>query len=320
MRHPLVLLALLVGFLPGHLPAASRPSAASLIEHFGMQQIPQEGPWFTSTYTSPDVLGPSVLPQRYGGPRAFGSAIVALVTQQDFSALHRLRTDEIWHYYGGDPLELLILYPDGKSASVVLGPDVLGGQRPQFVVPRGAWQGARPLGKGADSYTLFGDTLAPGFEYTDFEMGYRDELQKAYPDRATQIAALTRREFTTRPLQAYSVGKIPAVDMSPGLKLREVVGRVASAHSERCSVAYFTLEAGRHTATSLNRTAEEYFVITEGTGSVRVGSQEVAVEPGSVVVIPPEAPHSLRAAETAGLHFYAISAPAFTPEDYVVVE
>ena len=165
-----------------------------------MERIPAEGPWFSLTYQSADTLSPASLPERYHGtPHAAGSAIYALETAQDFSALHRLQTDEIWHFYGGSPIEMLLLYPDGHDETVILGADVLAGQHPQFVVPRGVWQGSRPVSEAPDTYSFFGDTLAPGFEYADFEIGYRDELQKAYPKAAEKIARLTRAEFIARP-------------------------------------------------------------------------------------------------------------------------
>jgi predicted cupin superfamily sugar epimerase len=184
---------------PSFAVAAPRPTAAALIQHFAMAQVPQEGPWFTLTYTSDDMLPLAALPRRYDGPRAAGSAIIGLITRTEFSAMHRLKTDEMWHYYGGDPLHMLVLHPDGRGEEVVLGSDVLGGQKLQYVVPRGCWQGAMPAGTGADTYSLFGDTLAPGFAYADFEMGYRRELQQAYPRFAAAIAQLTRKEFVTRP-------------------------------------------------------------------------------------------------------------------------
>ena len=344
MKYPVLLLMLFCGLTTeqanAQTSAAPRPSAAALIKHFNMARIPQEGPWFVLTYNSPDVLARGTLPERYDGPRSAGSAIIALVTTTDFSAMHRLKTDEMWHYYGGDPLEMLILHPNGNGEVVVLGPDVLAGQKLQYVVPRGSWQGARPRGKGRDSYAIFGDTLAPAFEYSDFEMGYRDELQKAYPHQAALIERLTRKEFLTRPQPAaadtrasaaavqetvspsspmvVAVDQLKTVQASPGLDLAEVVGRIAAAHSERCSVAYFTLAAGARTSTSLNKEAEEYFLVTEGTGTVRVGAGEMTVAPGSLVVIPPRAEHSLQAGPSGSLHFYAISAPAFSPEDYVV--
>jgi uncharacterized protein len=336
MKHAVPLLILLGGLTTEHLHAAPRPTAAELIKHFNMARIPQEGPWFTLTYSSSDTLPHAALPQRYDGSRVAGSAIIAIITKAEFSAMHRLKTDEVWHFYGGDPLQLLVLHPNGSGEVVVLGPDVLAGQKLQYVVPRGSWQGSMPLGKGQDRYSTIGDTLAPSFDYSDFEMGYRTELQQAYPRYAGLIAQLTRSEFRIRPSTvaatppapmpgsqdaaplAVSVDQLKTVEASPGLSLAEVVGRVATAHSERCSIAAFTLEAGKRSATSFNKEAEEYFIVTEGTGTVRVGARETTVIPGSVVIVPPRAEHSLQAGSAGSLHFYAVSAPAFAPEDYVV--
>jgi len=336
MKRQVLLLILLGSLATECLYAAPRPTADALIKHFNMQRIPQEGPWFTLTYSSADTLPRGALPGRYDGPRAAGSAIIAIITKYEFSAMHRLKTDEVWHYYGGDPLQLLILRPNGSAEVVVLGSDVLRGQKLQYVVPRGSWQGSIPLGKGRDSYSIIGDTLAPSFDYSDFEMGYRADLQQAYPGYAGLIAQLTRQEFLIRPKNrvasspaptpggqeaaplSVSVDQLKTVQASPGLALAEVVGRVAGAHSERCSIAAFTLEAGKRSASSFNKEAEEYFIVTEGTGTVRVGSRETAVVPGTVVVVPPRAEHWLQAGSAGNLHFYAISAPAFRPEDYVV--
>jgi predicted cupin superfamily sugar epimerase len=193
-----LLLILCAGLATGPLSAAPRPTAQALIEHFKMTRIPQEGPWFTLTWRSEETLPRSALPDRYDGPRPAGTAIIGIITRTDFSAMHRLKTDEMWHYYGGDPLELLVLHPEGTGEVVVLGPDVLAGQKLQYVVPRGSWQGARPIGDKSDAYSLFGDTLAPGFEYADFEMGYRDELQRIYRVHSAAIARLTRQEFARR--------------------------------------------------------------------------------------------------------------------------
>lgn len=203
LTRPFVLLgwAALGLSLASPAPAAEPTGMAGrLIAHFKMERIPVEGPWFTLTYVSADALAPGGLPARYEQvAHKAGSAIYALETAADFSALHRLKTDEIWHYYSGAPLEMLLLYPDGRDETVIVGPDVFDGQSPQFVVPQGVWQGSRPMSDAPDAYTLFGDTLAPGFEYTDFEIGYRDELQKAYPKAAAKIAELTRAEHATRP-------------------------------------------------------------------------------------------------------------------------
>jgi predicted cupin superfamily sugar epimerase len=181
-------------------PFNPKPGGAAqrLIQHFKMEKIPAEGPWFTSTYRSQDVLDASGLPGRYSGSRVAGTAIYAVQTKEDFSAIHKLATDEIWHFYGGDPREMLLLYPDGHGELAVIGPDVFKGQRSQFVVPRDVWQGSMPTGSGSEGYSFFGNTLAPGFEFDDFEMGYRDELQAKFPRFAEQIAQLTRAEFVTR--------------------------------------------------------------------------------------------------------------------------
>jgi predicted cupin superfamily sugar epimerase len=172
--------------------------ARKLIEQLHMEKIPVEGAWFKVTYASPDRLPAGALPARYGAPRRAGTAIYALVTREDFSAMHRLRTDEIWHFYLGDPIELLLLHPDGRDEVVILGADLAAGQQPQFTVPAGVWMGARPVPATADAYALFGCTLAPGFDDADFEPGYRDELARAYPARCKLIGQLTRAEHAQR--------------------------------------------------------------------------------------------------------------------------
>ncbi|MEJ1974289.1 MAG: cupin domain-containing protein [Lacunisphaera sp.] len=173
--------------------------AARLIEHLKMEKIPVEGCWFTVTYTSPIKIAGEALPARYGSSRTAGGAIYALVTREDFSGMHQLKTDEVWHFYAGDPIELLLLHPDGKAEVVVLGPDVLAGQHPQYTVPAGVWMGARPVKASADAYGFFGTTMAPGFDYGDFEVGYRDELQAKYPAQRELIAALTRSGQAVKP-------------------------------------------------------------------------------------------------------------------------
>jgi hypothetical protein len=96
----------------------------------------------------------------------------------------------VYHFYLGDPVELLLLFPDGAGRRVVLGPDILHGQQVQFVAPRGVWQGSRLLPGGR--FALLGTTMAPGFDPTDYEGGRRHELLARYPDHAALIRALTR--------------------------------------------------------------------------------------------------------------------------------
>jgi len=121
-----------------------------------------------------------------------GTAIYYLVTAapDGFSALHRLPTDEIYHFYLGDPVEQLLLHPDGRTEIIVLGQDIAAGQRVQHVAPRDTWQGTR-LRDGGD-WALLGTTMAPGFDISDYEAGDRGVLSAAYPHEAARIAALTR--------------------------------------------------------------------------------------------------------------------------------
>jgi predicted cupin superfamily sugar epimerase len=120
-------------------------------------------------------------------------------TEADFSAMHRLQTDEVWHFYGGAPIDMLLLYPDGHGRKITLGTNVLAGELPQFTVPHGVWQGSAPRGTSERTYSFAGDQLSPGFDYADFEMGYRDALERAYPAFTRDIQRLTRVEFATSP-------------------------------------------------------------------------------------------------------------------------
>ncbi len=167
-------------------------TAADLIAHLRLQPLPVEGGYFRQTYCSPESLPGASLPPRYGAPRPFGTAIYYLLTSEadSFSALHRLLTDEVYHFYLGDPVEMLLLHRDGGSQRVLLGPDVLNGQELQFVAPRGSWQGSRLVDGG--QFALLGTTMAPGFDAGDFELGRREDLLARYPDRAGLIRALTR--------------------------------------------------------------------------------------------------------------------------------
>ncbi|EFL40515.1 cupin domain-containing protein [Streptomyces fungicidicus] len=153
-----------------------------LVAHYGLEPIPREGGRFRQTWSGP--ARPDGRPE--------GTAIVALLTDApgDFSALHRLPADEIWHFYLGDPLRLLLLAPDGTAREPVLGPDVLGGQHLQLTVPAGTWMGARVAAGGA--WSFFGCTMAPGFTYEGYEHGDRAELTARHPERAALIAELSR--------------------------------------------------------------------------------------------------------------------------------
>ena len=313
--------------------AAPIGPAKRLIEHFKMEKIPVEGAWFHVTYGSKDTIPAAALPARYGSPRVAGTAIYALATREDFSAMHRLKTDEVWHYYLGDPLELLLLHPDGRGEVVVLGPDVFAGQHPQYTVPAGVWMGGRPAKATPEAYTFFGCTMAPGFDYGDFETAYRDELERDYPAWAKLIGELMRAEQATRPKAApvpevkkaaektvFEPDAVPPFTMAPGVVLRELIGRVGQARTERVSVARFLLQTGKTSGESYSKVGEEFFLIIAGRGTAMVAGENTPVQAGAVVVMRPGVAHSLTAAADSTLEFYAITSPAFSPDDYVPVK
>jgi predicted cupin superfamily sugar epimerase len=163
------------------------PSAEELIRHLGLAPHPKEGGFFRETYRAAEAS--SALPSRYQGPRSASTAIYYLLTPTTYSALHRLQTDEVFHFYLGDPVRMLQLDADGNGRTVVLGQDVLHGQQLQLVVPRGVWQGSCLEPGGA--FALLGCTVAPGFEYIDYESGDRQALLTQYPAFADMIRRLT---------------------------------------------------------------------------------------------------------------------------------
>jgi predicted cupin superfamily sugar epimerase len=167
-------------------------NADLIIELLGLVPLPEEGGLFRQTYRAAEVIPAAALPPRYGAPRRLSTAIYYLLTDDpdSFSALHRLKTDEIYHFYLGDPVEMLLLHPDGRNERVVLGQDLAAGQRVQIVVPVGSWQGSRLIRGGR--YALLGTSMAPGYEKEDFELGSREALLRDYPDQAEFIWALTR--------------------------------------------------------------------------------------------------------------------------------
>jgi hypothetical protein len=165
-------------------------TADQVIEALQLKPLPGEGGYYAETYRSPQMIPASQLAGRYGGDRCAGTAIFYLLTPDTSSALHKLPGDEIFHFYLGDPVEMLQLHPDGSGRRIVLGTDILGDMLPQVVVPGGAWQGSRLRPGGA--FALMGTTMAPGFEFADYTGANRDELAARYPQFAGMIAELTR--------------------------------------------------------------------------------------------------------------------------------
>jgi predicted cupin superfamily sugar epimerase len=163
--------------------------AQQLIAALGLQPLPQEGGYYRETYRGAERLSAAALPSRYGRDKPAATAIYYLLTPDTCSALHRLPTDEIFHFYLGSPVEMLRLWPDGRGELVVLGPDVLAGQSPQTVVPCGVWQGSMLIPGG--EFALLGTTMAPGFDFADYEPADRAVLIRLYPQFAERIEHLT---------------------------------------------------------------------------------------------------------------------------------
>ena len=167
-------------------------TADEIIEFLSLQPLPVEGGYFRQSYRASESISANALPARYGRDKPICTAIYYLLTSDpdSFSALHRLPSDEIYHFYLGDPVEMLVLYPNGESAVVGLGPDLRAGQRVQFVVPAGVWQGSRLAAGG--TFALLGTTMAPGYDEADYTGGERGALSERYPDRGDLIRELTR--------------------------------------------------------------------------------------------------------------------------------
>ena len=157
------------------------PEVEALIEHYKLEPLPVERTLFRSTYRSG---------QEYGDGKPWCNAIIALYCDEprSVSLFHKLPVDELWHFYSGDPLRLVLLYPDGSSKDVIMGNDPLKGQLVQFIVPAGVWQAGHMLSGGR--YSLFGCTMAPGFTDDMFEGGVCDQLIELYPDRVNDINML----------------------------------------------------------------------------------------------------------------------------------
>jgi uncharacterized protein len=149
-----------------------------------------EGGFYKETYRSDEDLSKEILPTRYYGPRCFGTCIYYLLTKETFSMIHRIKSDEIFHFYLGDPVEMLNLFPDGKGKVITIGSDLINGMIPQVIVEKGVWQGA--CLKEGGKFALLGTTVAPGFDFNDFEVGKQKNILSEYPEFKEIIKKLTK--------------------------------------------------------------------------------------------------------------------------------
>lgn len=163
--------------------------AQKIIEMFDLKPLPQEGGFYKESYRSDDKILKQALPERYSGDKNFGTAIYYLLTPETKSLMHRLTSDEIFHFYLGDSVEMLQLFPDSSGKIITLGSNITQGHLVQVLVPNATWQGMRLRPGG--SHALMGTTMAPGFNFDDFELGSRRNLVEQYPDFKDQIIKLT---------------------------------------------------------------------------------------------------------------------------------
>jgi predicted cupin superfamily sugar epimerase len=157
------------------------PKIKALIDHYHLTPLPIEGTLFVRTYCSTD---------EYESGKPVGTAMIGLYCDEPLSRslFHKLKYDEVWHFYGGDPLRLVLLHPDGSSKDVIMGNDPLNGQLVQFTIPAGVWQAGHMIQGGL--YSLYGCTVAPGFTDDIFEAVTREHLLPLYPDRVEDINKL----------------------------------------------------------------------------------------------------------------------------------
>lgn len=160
-----------------------------LVEKLGLSPHP-EGGFYKETYRSKEEIPKKALYPGFSGDRSYATAIYFLLTAGNFSAWHKINSDEGWHFYEGDGLRVHMLSPKGEYSYFDLGLDLASGQQPQFYVPRGYYFASEVLDGGA--YALVGCTVAPGFDFSEFELPSRANMLDLYPKHAQVIKALTR--------------------------------------------------------------------------------------------------------------------------------
>lgn len=162
----------------------------TIIEKYRLQPHP-EGGYFLQTYQSKETVPSGALPVRFGGDRFFSTAIYFLLEKGQFSAFHRIKSDEVWHFYYGTPLHIYVIHPDGRGEILKLGQNIREGYSFQHVVSAGAWFAS---GLAFDSgFSLVGCTVSPGFDFADFELASRESLKKEFPQHLTWINNFCRQ-------------------------------------------------------------------------------------------------------------------------------
>jgi len=164
---------------------------SDLIKNYQLLPHP-EGGYYKETYRSAEVLQEECLPLRYQGERLFSTAIYYLLGAGDFSAFHRIKSDETWHFYAGSALNIYVLHPDGGFELVTMGSMLDFGQVYQVTIKAGHWFAAEPTDP--SGFSFLGCTVAPGFDFEDFELAKADELVAAFPDQEILIRKFCKQD------------------------------------------------------------------------------------------------------------------------------
>lgn len=148
-----------------------------------------EGGYYKEVYRSDEKITKNGLPSRYLSERTFATSIYYLLQSGQFSSFHKLKSDETWHFYSGSPIAIYLISLSGSFEKVILGDEIDKAQLLQYTIERETWFAAEPLDE--NSFSLIGCSVAPGFEFDDFELGKRDELLYAFPNYSDLILRLT---------------------------------------------------------------------------------------------------------------------------------
>jgi predicted cupin superfamily sugar epimerase len=165
-------------------------TAAKLVQQFSMLPHP-EGGFYKETYRCAEIIPQQALARKFSGSRNISTAIYFLLEQGNFSGFHKIKSDECWHFYAGEVLYIYVIHINGHFETIKLGNDIAQSQTFQYVVPAGCWFASEPAPN--TSFSFVGCTVAPGFDFLDFELAKADELVKVYPQYKDIIKRLCRQ-------------------------------------------------------------------------------------------------------------------------------
>ena len=162
-------------------------SARQLIDQLQLHPHP-EGGYYRQTYRCEEMIPADALPNRFQGTRSYSTAIYFLLEGKQHSAFHRIKSDELWHFYTGTGLHIYIIHPGGNTELLKLGDDLANGFAFQQMVPAGCWFASKPVDE--TGFSFVGCTVAPGFDFADFELAEKERLVKEYPQHVDWIDRL----------------------------------------------------------------------------------------------------------------------------------